>query len=266
MTPSGWLGAVLLSLLLLMALAGPALAPYDPTAFHAASRLQGPSSVFPLGTDQFGRDLLSRILHGAPATIGFGVGAAALGSSAGALLGVTSAYLGGWADTFAMRATDALISVPELLLALVIVTVLGRSGLHAMLAVALAFLPTMARVARSATLSARTRDYVLHARATGESVAWIVGREILPNVAGPILVEATIRVAFAVMLGATLSFLGLGAQPPSSEWGLMIADARQYMFRNPWMVAAPGAAIALVAIGFNLGGDALRDRLNPGLR
>ncbi|MBV8914014.1 MAG: ABC transporter permease [Acetobacteraceae bacterium] len=266
MTPSAWLGAAVLAVLLVLVLAGPVLAPYDPTAFHAASRLQGPSPAFPLGTDQFGRDLLSRILHGAPATVGFGLGAATLGAAGGAVLGITSAYLGGWVDTLAMRATDALISVPELLLALIIVTVLGRSGLHAMLAVALAFLPGMARVARSATLSVRTSDYVLHARATGESVPWIVGRELLPNVAGPILVEATIRVAFAVMLGATLSFLGLGAQPPSSEWGLMIAEARQYMFRNPWMVAAPGAAIALVAIGFNLGGDALRDRLNPGLR
>ena len=266
MSASGWTGATLLLILAAMVAVGPALAPYDPTSFHAASRLQGPSAAFPLGTDQFGRDLLSRILHGARATIGFGLGAVALGASAGAALGITAAYLGGWADTLAMRLTDAMIAVPELLLALVIVTVLGGGAGHAMLAVALAFAPGMARVARGATLSVRTRDYVLHARATGESVPFIVAREILPNVAGPIIVEATIRVAFAVMLGATLSFLGLGAQAPSSEWGLMIADARQYMFRNPWMVAAPGAAIALVAVGFNMGGDALRDRLNPGLR
>jgi peptide/nickel transport system permease protein len=132
-----------------------------------------------------------------------------------------------------------------------------------MLAVAVAFTPGMARIARSAVLSVRTREFVQAATARGESRAYVIGREVMPNAVGPVIVESTIRVSFAIMLGATLGFLGLGAQPPSTEWGLMIAEARQYMFRNPWCVAVPGVAIAMAALGFNLFGDALRDVVDP---
>jgi peptide/nickel transport system permease protein len=177
-----------------------------------------------------------------------------------------SGYLGGRADNLIMRTLDGLIAVPDLLFALLIVTVLGGGTGHALLAVAIAFTPGMARIARSAVLSVRERDFVLAAVARGEGTAFVVTREVLPNVLGPLVVEGTIRVGFAIMLGATLGFLGLGAQPPSTEWGLMIAEARQFMFRNPWMVAAPGGAIALAAIGFNLFGDALRDALDPRAR
>ena len=166
---------------------------------------------------------------------------------------------GGWIDSVIMRVLDGLLAVPELLFTLVIVTVLGGGMGQAMLAVALAFTPGMARIARSSVLSIRTREYVLAAIARGEGAAYIILREVLPNALGPIIVEATIRVAFAIMIGATLGFLGLGAQPPSTEWGLMVAEARQFMFRSPWCVAVPGVAIALAAMGFNLFGDALRD-------
>jgi peptide/nickel transport system permease protein len=155
------------------------------------------------------------------------------------------------------------MAIPGLLFALLIVTALGANALNALIAIAVAFAPGMARVTRSVALTVRKQDYVNAAVARGESGRFIVLREMLPNVIAPIVVETTIRIAFAVMTLATLSFLGLGAQPPSSEWGLMVSEARAYLFRNPWMMVWPGLAIALVAIGFNLLGDGLRDALNP---
>lgn len=261
--PPGIAGAVLLALVAVAVILGPSLAPYDPQAFHPAARLAGPSAAHWLGTDQFGRDIFSRLMHGARATILFGLGATLIGVAAGSLVGVVAGVTGGWVDSLIMRILDGLLAVPELLFALLIVTVLGGGVQQAMLAVAVAFAPGMARIARASVLSIRTREYVLAAIARGESAAWIIGREVLPNAVGPIIVEATIRIAFAIMIGATLGFLGLGAQPPSTEWGLMVAEARQFMFRNPYVVAVPGVAIAVAAMGFNLFGDALRDILDP---
>ncbi|MFD2237568.1 ABC transporter permease [Aureimonas populi] len=262
-SPAGLIGTILLTLVLFAALFGPWLAPYDPQAFHATSRLEGPSWAFPLGTDQYGRDLLSRILSGAPATVSFGLGATVLGVGLGSVIGVFAGVTGGTTDAIVMRILDGLLAMPELLFTLLIVTLLGGGTTQAMLAVAVTFTPGMARIARSAVLSVRTREYVLAAVARGESRSWIIGREVLPNAVGPIIVEATIRVSFAIMIGATLGFLGLGAQPPSTEWGLMVSEARQFMFRNPWTVAVPGVAIAIAAMGFNLFGDALRDAFDP---
>jgi len=259
----GLIGGSLLLIVAIAALLGSELAPYDPQAFHPVARLQGPSWEHWLGTDQFGRDLLSRLLNGAPSTIAFGLGATVLGVFAGSLIGVVAGVAGGWVDSVIMRVLDGLLAIPDLLFTLLIVTILGGGMGHAMLAVAVAFTPGMARIARSSVLSIRTREYVLAAVARGESTAYIIGREVLPNALGPIIVEATIRVSFAIMIGATLGFLGLGAQPPSTEWGLMVAEARQFMFRNPWCVAVPGLAIAIAAMGFNLFGDALRDSLDP---
>ncbi len=260
---TGVAGSLLLAIVLTAAVIGPFIAPYDPQMFHPTTRLQGPSAAHWLGTDQFGRDLLSRLLNGAPSTISFGLGATLLGVGAGSIIGVIAGTAGGWIDSVIMRVLDGLLAVPELLFTLVIVTVLGGGMGQAMLAVALAFTPGMARIARSSVLSIRTREYVLAAIARGEGAAYIVLREVLPNALGPIIVESTIRVAFAIMIGATLGFLGLGAQPPSTEWGLMVAEARQFMFRSPWCAAVPGVAIALAAMGFNLFGDALRDSLDP---
>jgi peptide/nickel transport system permease protein len=261
--PAGMAGAFLLAVLAFATIFGSLIAPYDPQQFHPLARLQGPSARYWIGTDQFGRDILSRILVGARATALFGVGATLLGVGAGSIIGVTAGAAGGVVDSIIMRLLDGLLAVPDLLFTLLIVTVLGGGIGHAMLAVAVAFIPGLARIARSATLSVRTREFVQAATARGEGRLYIIGREILPNILGPIIVEATIRVSFAIMLGATLGFLGLGAQPPSTEWGLMIADARQYMFRNPICVAAPGLAIAFATLGFNLFGDALRDLLDP---
>ncbi len=261
--PQGAIGGALLMVLLVAVLFGPSIAPYDPETFHIASRLIGPSAEFLLGTDQFGRDILSRLLWGARITILFSLVATLVGAFVGGAVGIMSGFLGGRFDEVLMRVVDAVMAIPSLLFALLIITVLGPSAVNAVIAIGIAFSPGMARVARSVTLSVRTRDFVAAAVARGESPLWIMTREIAPNMLAPVIVEATIRVAFAIMLLATLSFLGLGAQPPAPEWGLMISESRGFMFRSFWTIFWPGLAIATVAITFNLLGDALRDVLNP---
>jgi peptide/nickel transport system permease protein len=262
-SPQGALGVLLVALVLTATAVGPALAPHNPETFHPQHRLQGPMQGFWLGTDQFGRDLLSRILWGTRPTVLFGVAATLLGTLLGTVVGVLSGYAGGWLDDLIMRVMDGMLAVPGLLFALLIITALGTGTLSALVAVGMAFTPGMARVARSATLAVRTQDYVKAAVARGERITYLVFREILPNVLAAMVVEGSIRIAFAVMLGASLSFLGVGAQPPSSDWGLMVSEGRAYMFRNPWVVVWPGLSIAVVSIAFNLFGDGLRDILNP---
>ncbi len=262
-TPQGALGVALVAFVLVIVVAGPVIAPHDPETFALFARYKGPSAEFWLGTDQYGRDTLSRLLYGARATVVMAVLATALGTVAGAVVGTTSAFLGGRADEAIMRTVDAIMSIPSLLFALLIVNLLGKSSVNALLAIGIAFAPGMARVTRSVALAVRKQDYVSAAIARGETAAYVVLREMLPNLVGPIVVEMTIRVAFAVMLFATLSFLGLGAQPPAPEWGLMVAESRRFMHLSPWMILWPSLAVALVAIGFNLLGDGLRDALNP---
>ena len=262
-TPQGALGTGIVILVLGLILIGPFAAPHDPDAMSPLARYKGPGPAYWLGTDQYGRDTLSRLLYGARATVVMAFLATALGSITGAVLGTLSAFLGGRADEAIMRTVDAMMSIPSLLFALLIANLLGKSSLDAVVAIGIAFAPGMARITRSVALTVRKQDYVHAAVARGESGAYIVLREMLPNVVAPIVVEATLRVAFAVMLFATLSFLGLGAQPPAPEWGLMVAEARHFMHLSPWMILWPSVAIALVAIGFNLLGDGLRDALNP---
>ncbi|MBV8962608.1 MAG: ABC transporter permease [Hyphomicrobiales bacterium] len=262
-TPQGALGACLVLALAVVCVLGPAIAPADPEAMNVLGRFKPPGPHFLLGSDDFGRDTLSRLVVGARGTLPLALAATLLGTLAGAVIGTLSAYLGGRWDEAIMRTTDAVLAIPGLLLALLVANTLGKGGFNAMLAIAVAFAPGMARVTRSVALTVRRQDYVSAAIARGEGAAWIVLREMLPNVVAPVVVETTIRVAFAVMLFATLSFLGLGAQPPASEWGLMVAQARAFIHQAPWMIVAPGAAIALTAIGFNLLGDGLRDALNP---
>ena len=262
-TPQGAAGLVLLSLIALLALLGPGLAPRNPEAIDFLARFRPPGAQNWLGADQLGRDVLSRVMTGARATVPLAVLATLLGTVAGAVIGTLSAYLGGRWDEVFMRSIDAIMAVPGLLLALLLVSSLGKGSLNATLAIAVAFTPGMARVTRSVALSVRQQDYVKAAIARGERGSFIVLREMLPNVVGPVVVETTVRVAFAVMLFATLSFLGLGAQPPAPEWGLMVAEARRFVHQAPWIIIAPSLAIALTAIGFNLLGDGLRDALNP---
>lgn len=262
-SPQGAIGLALVVLVLLLALFGPALAPQNPEALSVLRRYKPPSEVNWLGTDQLGRDILSRLLVGARATVLLALLATVLGTLAGAVLGTASAFLGGRVDEAIMRTVDAVMALPSLLMSLLIVSALGRGAENAVLAIAITFAPGMARITRSVALAVRRQDYVNAAVARGEGAFYIVIREMLPNVVAPIVVEMSIRVAFAVMLFATLSFLGLGAQPPSSEWGLMVSEARRFMHLSPWMILWPAIAIALVAVGFNLLGDGLRDALNP---
>jgi peptide/nickel transport system permease protein len=262
-TPQGVLGLVILFALAVVCVFGPAIAPADPEAMNVLGRFRPPGGQFLLGSDEFGRDTLSRLLVGARGTIPLAVAATLIGTLTGAVIGTLSAYLGGRWDEAIMRTNDAVLAIPGLLLALLVANALGKGSFNAMLAIAVAFAPGMARVTRSVALTVRRQDYVSAAIARGEGVSWIVLREMMPNVAAPVVIETTIRVAFAVMLFATLSFLGLGAQSPASEWGLMVAQARAYLHQAPWMIVIPGIAIALSAIGFNLLGDGLRDALNP---
>lgn len=261
--PIGRLGLLACGFNLCLFLFGSALAPYDPNAFNYTARLAPPSSVHLFGTDEFGRDILSRVLAGARTTIGFGIVATLIGTIAGAVIGITSGYLGGIVDDVVMRIVDGFIAIPNLLLSLLIVIAIGASTGNAILAIAVAFTPSIARVARSTTLSVKQSDYVKAAQSRADSTAYIVFREIAPNVMAPVIVEGTIRISFAIMLGATLSYLGLGAQPPASDWGLLVSEARPYLLRSPWLVIWPGLGIAIVSIGFNLLGDGLRDVLNP---
>ncbi|MGQ9583976.1 MAG: ABC transporter permease [Anaerolineae bacterium] len=261
----GAIGSALVLVMLVLVLFGAQIAPHSPTEFHVEHRLEPPGPQFLLGTDQFGRDVFSRVVSGARESILFGVASTILGSLLGLAVGVFSGYVGGRTDDLIMRILDALIAIPTLLLAMLVVTVLGPGQFNAVFAVAISTWPGMSRVARSATLDARTQDYVAAAQARGESQLYIMFSEVLPNTIAPIIVEASIRVAFAIMLGASLSFLGLGAQPPSADWGLMASQSRNYLFKAPWMIVGPSLGIALSALGFNLFGDGLRDALNPRL-
>ncbi|WJV65962.1 ABC transporter permease [Pectobacteriaceae bacterium CE70] len=262
-TPQGIAGVSILLVALLIVCAGSHLAPADPEAISILARYQAPSAEHWFGTDQLGRDIFSRVLIGARTTIIDSLLATVLAMIIGSVIGTASAYLGGKIDEAIMRTMDAIMSIPSLLFALLIVSTLGQNSLNAVLAITIAFVPGMVRIARSVALAARQQDYVNAAIARGESSLYIILREMLPNIVAPIIVESTIRVSFAIMLFATLSFLGLGAQPPQPEWGLMVSEARAYFFNAPWMMLIPGLAIAIVAIGFNLLGDGLRDVLNP---
>ena len=262
-SPQGAVGLFILVVAALMVCGGAHIAPYDPESISILARYKAPSAEHWFGTDQLGRDIFSRVMVGARATIVLSLLATLMSMVTGAVIGTASAYLGGKTDEAIMRTMDAVMSIPSLLFALLIVSTLGQSSFNAVLAITIAFVPGMVRIARSVSLAARQQDYVSAAIARGEATHYIILREMLPNIVAPIIVEATIRVAFAIMLFATLSFLGLGAQPPEPEWGLMVSEARAYFFNAPWMMLIPGVAIALVAVGFNLLGDGLRDALNP---
>jgi peptide/nickel transport system permease protein len=262
-TPQGAVGLGLVGIIAAVCLFGPWLDPQDPEQIDFLGRFRMLGSKNWLGADQLGRDVLSRLLVGARATVPMALLATLIGTAAGAAIGTTSAYLGGRFDEAIMRTIDAVMALPGLLLALLLVSTLGNGSGNAVIAIAIAFAPGMARVTRSVALNVRNQDYVKAATARGEAAGWIIFREMLPNVMAPVVIEATIRVSFAVMLFATLSFLGLGAQPPAAEWGLMVSEARQYLHQAPWILIAPSAAIAVTAIAFNLLGDGLRDALNP---
>jgi peptide/nickel transport system permease protein len=260
-SPALAVGGAILALVLVIGVAAPWIAPYPTTEQHMLDRLKPPGARFVLGTDQYGRDLLSRTLVGARPALVLGLGAVALGLALGVPIGLLAGYVGGRLDDVVMRVVDAMLAFPSLLLALLIITALGASTGHALLAIGVANAPGVARIVRSATLALREAEFVLAARARGERHLYVMFGEIFPNVLAPVVVEATLRVGFAILAGASLSFLGLGVQPPTADWGLMIREARQYVFQSPWPLLAPGTALAVTIVAFNLFGDGLRDRL-----
>jgi peptide/nickel transport system permease protein len=243
------------------------IAPSNPLATDPVNRLQFPSPAHPLGTDNLGRDVLSRIIHGARVSLWVGFLATAIGTGAGTVIGIISGYLGGAFDLSVQRFVDAFQAIPGLILALVLISVFGPSITNAIIAIAIVIAPSDSRVIRGATLSTRVNPYVEAARVVGCRDLRIVVRHIAPNVVAPIIVLASIRFAQAILIEASLSFLGLGAPPPQPSWGNMLSGAgRQYMEEVPTLALFPGMAIAMTTLAFNLLGDTLRDILDPRLR
>jgi peptide/nickel transport system permease protein len=263
---AGTIGVLVVGALALVALLGPAVAPYDPTEQGLERMLQAPGRSHLLGTDDLGRDVLSRVLYGARVSLGVGAGAVGLSFVLGGALGLVAGYRGGWVDEIAMRVLDGLLAFPAIVLALAITAVLGPSLRHAMVAIAVVGIPGFARLVRSQVLSLRAREFVEAARALGGGDGRIVLRHIAPATVTPVVVHASLRLAFAIVTEAGLSFLGLGTQPPTPSWGAMLNAGREYLEMAPWISLAPGAAIFLATLGFNFLGDAVRDALDPRTR
>lgn len=263
-TRAGLVGSIIMSVYVLAALVGPYVAPYSATELNFANLTQGPTLSHPFGTDHFGRDIFSRVLVGARRTLLMAVAATSVGVTCGVVLGLIAGYYGKWVDEITMRIVDGLMSFPSLLLALLIVTTLGSSGWTVLLAIGVVFTPRVARIVRSATLAVRGQEFVEAARLRGESGLYIIFREVLPNVSAPTTVEAAIRLSYAILLTTSLSFLGLGAQPPTPDWGLMVAESRDFIDQAPWMVISPALAISFLVVGANLLADGIRDALNYG--
>lgn len=259
-------GTVIILLFILMALAAPLIAPEGINDQKLGERLQAPSSEYWLGTDDFGRDIFSRIIYGAriSLTVGF---FAVLGSVVvGCLLGVIAGYYGRWVDGIISRVFDIMLAFPSILLAIAIVAVLGPSLRNALIAIAIINIPTFGRLIRSKVLSVKQEEYVVAAKAIGMKDGRILFHHILPNSMSPIIVQGTLAVAAAIIECAALGFLGLGAEAPQPEWGKMLSDSRKYITQAPWTMVFPGLAIMLTVLGFNLMGDGLRDALDPKMK
>lgn len=249
-----------------MAAAAPWLSPGEPIKTLPRERLQQPSRAHPLGTDPLGRDTLARVFYGARVSLAVAAIAVLIGASLGTALGLLAGYAGGWTDMLVSRLLDAVLAFPALVLLIAVSAALGPSLRNAMVAIGVLTTPVYARLVRGQVLQAREQEYVLAARLLGASQARVVLRHILPNIASPLIVQATLASGAAILAEATLSFLGLGVQPPQPDWGSMIFTATTYLEHNPWMAIGPGAAIFLTVFSFNMFGDALRDALDPRLR
>jgi ABC-type dipeptide/oligopeptide/nickel transport system permease subunit len=265
--PLGAASAVLILLIVVTAIFADVLAPYDPLAPHPEIRLSAPSRAHPFGTDDIGRDVLSRIIHGARISLWVGLLAVGIGTAAGMIIGLACGYWEGRLDLALQRIMDAIQAIPGLMLALAIVSVLKPNTTNAMLAIAMVIIPGNSRIVRGAVLAAKQNRYVEAAQALGCQQPRIVITHILPNVTAPILIIASIWLGNAILIEASLSFLGLGTQPPTPSWGLMLSSTgRAFMEQAPWLAVFPGLAISLAVLGFNLFGDTLRDAWDPKLR
>jgi len=260
------IGLAITILLLATAAVSLVYTPRDPLEMSIGGRLEGPSKAHPLGTDQFGRDVLSRIMVGALTSILVGVIAVGIGMGIGAVLGLFSGYFGGWLDEGFMRLMDAVQGFPAILSALLIAAVFQPSIGVSMVAIGIAFLPIFARLTRASVLEFRDREFVLAARALGAGDAALIGRHVVPNTLPPLIVQATISFPVAILAEAALSYLGLGTQPPHPSWGLMLKESQAFLGMNPWYAVFPGGAIAVTVLGLNLLGDGLRDLLDPKLQ
>ncbi len=259
------IGTTLTLLIMAAALLANRIAPYDPTALNARHRLEAPSSDFRFGTDRLGRDVLSRVVHGARSSLGIAAASVAVSLVLGSLLGLLGGYFGGGLDLIIGRIMDVLFSFPALLLAIAIAAMLGPSVRNAALAIAVVYTPLFARVIRGPVISERHRDYVQAARVIGASHPAIIYRHILPNIVSPIIIQASAALSAAILIEAALSYVGLGTQPPTPSWGTMLSEGRTFLETAPWMSIFPGLAIALTVLAFNLLGDGLRDAFDPTL-
>ena len=262
-SPNGLIGLTIVLILILSALFADFLAPYSPTKMGVGKRFLAPNLEFILGTDEFGRDMVSRILFGSRLTLMIGAMAVGISMTSGIIVGLFAAYKGGWLETLLMRSTDVLFSFTETLIALSCVAVLGPSLTNAVIAVGIAGIPFYARTCYSAALVEKAKPYFEASIACGASHSRLVFMHLLPNVLPTMIVIATLGVSTAILAAAGLSFLGLGAQPPLPEWGYMLAGSRDYINRAPWLMTIPGIAIALTVLGFNLLGDGFRTALDP---
>ncbi len=256
-------GAGVVGVLVLLAALARLVAPYTPDTMSLMQRFAAPSAAHWFGCDEYGRDVLSRVLYGARSSLSMGVLATAISLSFGVPLGLLSGYARGAIDEWIMRAMDVLMSFPPIMLGLLVLAVTQPALWKAIIAVGIVYVPGMVRVTRSVTLNLVHEEFIQAAEARGERMWFILVAEILPNAWPPIAVDASLRTTFAILLGAALSFLGMGAQPPSSDWGLMISAARPFIDSAPWIALAPGFAMCLTVIGINLLGDGLREALDP---
>lgn len=261
--PSAKVGAAICLVLVLTAIFAPLIAPYDPVNMGAGQALTPPNGEHWFGTDELGRDLFSRIVYGSRLTLQVGMIAVGISLTAGVLIGLVAGYAGGWIEAILMRAVDVLFSFTETLIALAAVAVLGPSLTNAMIAVGISSIPFYARITYGAVLVEKNKEYFKAAQSVGARHGRLIFRHILPNILSPIIVVATVGVSLAVLAASALSFLGLGAQPPSPEWGATLAAGRDYFKRAPWITTFPGLAIAITVLGFNLLGDGFREALDP---
>jgi peptide/nickel transport system permease protein len=265
-TRAAVVGGLVVVTFVVVALFAPLLTRYDPVKGRLVERLQGPSATHWLGTDELGRDMLSRILYGARITIQIQLAAVTLALVIGTALGLTAGYVGRWPDLVIMRLMDILMAFPGIFLALAIIAALGTGLVNVVMAAGISLVPQFARVVRGSVLGLRELEFVQAARALGHGDAAIVFRYVLPNSLAPLIVQTSLRMATVLLTASGLSFLGLGVQPPSPEWGAILSNARTYMITAPHVATMPGLAIMLVVLGFNLLGDGLRDSLDPRLR
>ncbi len=256
---------IVLAFMILAAIAAPVVAPMDPLE-QSAALLEPPSGGHVFGTDELGRDIFSRVIFGARISLTVGIVAVGIAASFGTLLGLVAGFTGGWLDSLLMRSIDVLMAFPGIILAILIMGTMGSSLTNVMIAVGISAIPWYARIVRATTLAVKEYDFVLAARALGASSQRQMFRHVLPNVIAPVIVLGTVGIAGAILAISSLSFLGLGAQPPSPEWGSMLSQARIYLTRAWWITAFPGLAIMVSVLSINIIGDALRDVLDPRLR